>query len=131
MKGKTMKRCVTAIWLVLMAVALVACEESETVKRATELTGGNPAAGRAKIEYYGCGACHTIPGIEGADALVGPELTHFASRVYVAGVLPNSPDNVMRWIQNPQQVDRLTAMPNLNVSEADARDIAGYLYTLK
>jgi cytochrome c len=114
-----------------MALLLVACEESATIKRAAELTGGDPARGRAKIQYYGCGACHTIPGVDGADALVGPELTHFASRVYVAGVLPNSPQNVVRWIQNPKQIDRLTAMPNLNVTEADARDITGYLYTLK
>ena len=114
-----------------MALVLAACEEDQTVKRAAELTGGDPLQGRAKIEYYGCGACHTIPGVHGADAMVGPELTHFAGRVYVAGVLPNSPQNVVRWIRNPKQVDNLTAMPNLNVSEADARDIAGYLYTLK
>jgi len=114
-----------------MAAVFVACEEDDTIKRASELTGGNPAQGRAKIEYYGCGACHTIPGVTGAAALVGPELTHFASRVYVAGVLPNSPQNVIRWIQNPKQVDGLTAMPNLNVSEEDARDITSYLYTLK
>ncbi|MFL6275865.1 MAG: c-type cytochrome [Blastocatellia bacterium] len=126
-----MRRCVTMLWVVLMALLLAACEESETIKRAAELTGGDPERGRAKIQYYGCGACHTIPGVDGAQALVGPELTHFASRVYVAGVLPNSPENVVRWIRNPKQVDQLTAMPNLDVSEADARDIAGYLYTLK
>ena len=126
-----MRRCVTMLWVASMALLLVGCEESETMKRAAELTGGDPARGRAKIQYYGCGACHTIPGVDGAQALVGPELTHFASRVYVAGVLPNSPENVVRWIRNPKQVDYLTAMPNLDVSEADARDIAGYLYTLK
>ena len=126
-----MKRWLTMLLVIGMALALAACEENQAVKRAAELTGGDPMQGRAKIEYYGCGACHTIPGVNGARALVGPELTHFASRVYVAGVLPNSPQNVMRWIQNPKQVDSLTAMPNLNVSEADARDITGYLYTLK
>ena len=126
-----MRRGVAIILIGIVALAFVACESDEAVKRAAELTGGDPAAGRAKIQYYGCGACHTIPGVGGANALVGPELTHFASRVYVAGVLPNSPENVVRWIRNPKQVDGLTAMPNLNVSEADARDIAGYLYTLK
>ena len=126
-----MRRCVTMLWVALMALAFVACGDDAAFKRAAELTGGDPSRGRAKIQYYGCGACHTIPGVDGADALVGPELTHFASRVYVAGVLPNSPENVVRWIRNPKQVDGLTAMPNLDVSEADARDIAGYLYTLK
>jgi cytochrome c1 len=125
------KRPIALLLMIAMAAVFAACEEDETIKRASELTGGNPAQGRAKIEYYGCGACHTIPGVNGARALVGPELTHFASRVYVAGVLPNSPQNVMRWIQNPKQVDGLTAMPNLNVSEEDARDITSYLYTLK
>jgi cytochrome c len=126
-----MKRRLAILLMTAVALAFVACEEDKTVKRASELTGGNPEQGRAKIEYYGCGACHTIPGVNGARALVGPELTHFASRVYVAGVLPNSPQNVMRWIRNPKQVDGLTAMPNLNVSEDDARDITSYLYTLK
>jgi cytochrome c1 len=126
-----MKRAIALLWMIGMAAVLVACAEDARIKRASELTGGNPGQGRAKIEYYGCGACHTIPGVNGARALVGPELTHFASRVYVAGVLPNSPQNVIRWIQNPKQVDNLTAMPNLNVSEEDARDITSYLYTLK
>jgi cytochrome c len=53
------------------------------------------------------------------------------SRSYVAGVLPNTPSNVIRWIQNPPGVDHLTAMPNLGVTDTDARDIASYLYTLK
>jgi cytochrome c len=126
-----MKRPIALLVMIVMAVVFAACEDDAVIKRASELTGGNPARGRAKIEYYGCGACHTIPGVNGAHALVGPELTHFASRVYVAGVLPNSPQNVIRWIQNPKQVDSLTAMPNLNVSEEDARDITSYLYTLK
>ena len=54
-----------------------------------------------------------------------------AGRTYVGGVLTNTPDNMIRWLQNPKQVDPLTAMPDLGVTEQDARDIAGYLYTLK
>ena len=50
-------------------------------------------------------------------------------RMYIAGVLPNTPENMLRWLQNPPAVDPLTAMPNLGVTEADARDMAGYLYT--
>jgi cytochrome c len=95
------------------------------------MTGGDPHRGRAAISRYGCSACHTIPGVQGATALVGPPLDRIASRSYIAGVLPNSPDNMIRWIQNPPGVDRMTAMPNLGVTEGDARDIASYLYTLK
>jgi cytochrome c1 len=95
------------------------------------MTGGDPHKGRIAIERYGCQSCHTIPGIRGADGLVGPPLTKIASRVYIGGVLPNTPDNMIRWIRNPKEIDQLTAMPNTGVSEPDARDIAGYLYTLR
>jgi cytochrome c len=45
---------------------------------------------------------------------------------------PNSPDNIRRWLQNPQAViQQPTALPNMGVSEADARDIVAYLYTLR
>ena len=46
-------------------------------------------------------------------------------------MLPNTPQNLIRWIQNPPAVDPLTAMPNVGVTQADARDIAAYLYTLR
>ena len=104
---------------------------TETERAARTMTGGDPHRGRAAISRYGCSACHTIPGVVGATALVGPPLDRIASRSYIAGVLPNSPDNMIRWIQNPPGVDRMTAMPNLGVTDADARDIASYLYTLK
>jgi len=91
------------------------------------MTGGTPSLGREKIRRYGCPSCHTIPGIPEADSLVGPPLTKIAGRTYIGGVLTNTPENMIRWIQNPQGVDPLTAMPNLGVSEEDARDMAGYL----
>lgn len=109
----------------------VACGQRETERAAAAMTNGDPERGQAAITRYGCATCHTIPGIRGADALVGPPLSQIASRSYIAGVLPNTPENMIRWIENPPQVDHLTAMPNLGVSDADARDIAGYLYTLK
>ena len=83
------------------------------------------------IRYYGCSSCHTIPGIHGADALVGPPLDRIASRSYVGGVMPNTARNMISWIQNPKAADEKTAMPNLHVTENDARDIASYLYTLR
>jgi cytochrome c len=99
---------------------------------AAELTGGDPQRGREMIRAYGCQSCHTIPGVRGANGLVGPPLNHIARRVYIAGILPNSPDNLMRWIQNPQAaIQQPTAMPNMGISEADARDIVAYLYKLR
>lgn len=94
------------------------------------VTGGDPDRGRTLIRSYGCHACHTVPGVSGADALVGPPLSHWRWRVYIAGRVPNSPDALVRWIMDPRTVDPLTAMPDMGVSEADARDIAAYLFTL-
>jgi cytochrome c2 len=98
---------------------------------AARMTGGDPARGEAAIRRYGCGACHTIPGIRAADGLVGPSLDRIASRTYIAGVLVNSPDHMKQWIKNPPGVDPRTAMPNLRVQDEDLNDLAAYLYTLR
>ena len=111
--------------------ALSSCQQAELERKAEAMTGGSPRRGVEAINRYGCATCHTIPGVPGATALVGPNLQQVASRMYLAGVLPNTPDNMVRWIQHPRDVDPLTAMPNLGVNDADARDIASYLYTLK
>jgi cytochrome c2 len=98
---------------------------------ARELGGGDPGRGKILIREYGCGACHTVPGVRSATGMVGPPLNGIASRSFLAGQLPNTPDNMKRWIREPQNVEGGTAMPNMNVSEQDARDIATYLYTLR
>ncbi len=113
------------------AVALSSCQQAQLERKAEAMTGGSTRRGAEAISRYGCGTCHTIPGVPGATALVGPNLQQVASRVYLAGVLTNTPDNMVRWIQRPRDVDPLTAMPNLGVTDEDARDIASYLYTLK
>ncbi|HEV2862346.1 MAG TPA: c-type cytochrome [Pyrinomonadaceae bacterium] len=108
------------------------CGGREAERAASEMTGGgDPARGRAAIYHYGCASCHTIPGIRGADSLVGPPLERVAGRTYIGGVLTNSPEHMIRWIKDPRGVDPLTAMPALGIGDADARDIASYLYTLK
>ena len=116
---------------VLALLLLSACGRVTAAQKAAVLTGGDPGRGRNKIQYYGCPSCHVIPGIPGADGMVGPPLARVASRVYIGGVLTNTPDNMVRWIQNPKAIDQLTAMPNMGVTASDARDIAGYLYTLQ
>jgi cytochrome c1 len=63
--------------------------------------------------------------------VVGPPLDGIGGRVYIAGVLENSPDNMIRWIRDPRGVDPMTAMPPTGATERDARDIAAYLYTLQ
>jgi cytochrome c2 len=117
--------------ILLLSLAAAACDrESDDVSRRL-LVGGNADRGRQIVRAYGCTACHSIPGVAGPDARVGPPLRGIAGRMFIAGVLPNQPANMIRWIRDPQAVDSLTAMPTLGVSERDARDIAGYLYTLR
>lgn len=93
--------------------------------------GGNPRAGAQDIESFRCGSCHMIPGIKDADGLVGPPLMLFARRTYVGGELPNTPPNLIRWIENPSAVEPGTAMPTLGLNPQQARDVAAYLYTLR
>ncbi|QGZ37896.1 cytochrome c [Pseudoduganella flava] len=83
--------------------------------------------GRIALTQYACSACHKIPGVTGPDTYVGPPLQGLGRRKYVAGVLPNTPDNLVRWIRTPQAVDPQTTMPALGVTERDARDMAAYL----
>jgi cytochrome c len=95
-------------------------------------TGGARAdRGRAAIGQYGCGGCHTIPGVGDASATVGPPLTDWADRAYVAGRLANTPKNLARWIADPQAVEPGSAMPDLGVPRPAARDIAAYLFSLR
>lgn len=125
-----MRRALLLLAAPISMLALSSCSE-DVGSSAAETAGGSIARGRGAIARYGCASCHTIPGIPGADALVGPPLDRIASRTYVAGVLVNTPENLVRWIQDPPGVDPMTAMPNLRVTEADARDIATFLSTLR
>lgn len=119
-----------ALFLVVLLAS--ACgDERYNHDAVAQMVGGNPDRGPALMRGYGCGTCHTVAGVTGANGLVGPPLTGIAERAYIAGVLPNAPENMVRWIEDPKAVDSLTAMPVLGVTPADARDIAAYLYTLR
>jgi cytochrome c len=128
------RRLLAAITMVV-AVPLLsdACADTRRAdaREAAALTGGDPARGRDLMRKYGCQTCHVIPGVDGADGIVGPALAGIASRSYIGGVLANAPDNMIRWIENPRAVDPLTAMPNVGVTHSDARHMAAYLYTLR
>lgn len=118
-----------AMLLFTLPLGLLACSHAGE-QRAHNLVGGDSERGRVAIEKYGCGSCHSIKGIAAARSKVGPPLDAIAERSYVAGVIPNSPENMIRWIENPSAVDDKTAMPNMGVTPKDARDIATYLYSI-
>jgi len=92
------------------------------------MRGAHAERGPALITQYGCGACHAIAGVANARGEVGPPLTQFGRRAYIAGVLINNPDNLVKWLCAPQSVVPGNAMPNTGLTEEDARDIAAYLY---
>lgn len=87
--------------------------------------------GRMALHQHACVACHTIPGVVGSATRVGPPLEDVGSRQLIAGTLPNTPENMARWLLHTQEVKPGTAMPQLEVGERDARDMAAYLATLK
>lgn len=105
-------------------------ERARTAARAEQLAGGSVQAGADAIQRHACGACHRIPGIDGAAGTVGPSLRGIGVRAQLAGRLVNQPGNMIHWIQHPQEVVPGNGMPDLAVSDSDARDIATYLYTL-
>lgn len=115
---------VTLCLLALLAMAGCNPEADQEIA-----TGGNPQRGKELILQYGCNACHVIDGIEGAIGQVGPPLTNIRERSYIAGVLSNTPANMQRWIMDPTEASPKTAMPDLGVTEEDARDIAAFLYS--
>jgi cytochrome c len=121
-----------ALPLFVMMLCLAGCQDRNAARDAAiTLTGGDPDKGIAAIGRYGCGSCHDIPGIRSARGTVGPPLGNIAVRSYLAGQLSNSPSNMMRWIQHPQHVEPGTAMPEMGVTDGDARDITAFLYTLR
>lgn len=86
-------------------------------------------AGREYFFWGPCGECHTIQGTR-AQGRVGPDLTNFASRPRV-NILPNTPENVERWIGNPQAVNPKAYMPNLDLPGDIIGKLTAYLETLR
>ncbi len=122
---------VTLVALSALGGGVAACTGSTPGREPPpQVEGGDPQRGSGLIQHYGCGACHIIPGVRGADGLVGPPLIHWARRGYIAGELENNGDNLVRWVEGPQEVETGTDVPDLNVTEQEARDIAAYLYTI-
>jgi cytochrome c2 len=117
-----------AILLMLGLVVLLSGCEKDRAAVPPGGRGGNRYVGRDLLLRYGCVACHRIRGMPEAEGQSGPALERIAYRSYVGGLLPNTPENMVRWIMHPRAVSPGTAMPELGVSEQEARDMAAYLY---
>ena len=128
----------TAVMLGLAAVAsgaslAVQRHQSKTADRARAvvLTGGDPEVGRTLFQARGCGACHALAADRSATGLVGPPLGKIATRAFLAGRQPNDPDHLVAWVQHPQGIEPGGGMPDPGLSDAEARDVAAFLYTLR
>jgi mono/diheme cytochrome c family protein len=91
---------------------------------------GHADRGERLIRASGCAACHVVPGISRPRGLVGPSLALLRQRAFIAGVLPNTPTNLVRWVMNPRAIDSKTAMPALGLDEAEAQDVVAYLLSM-
>jgi cytochrome c1 len=130
----------TTRWVLIIAVIVVVATAAgswyaitasrrNVERRAAAVTGGDPKHGRLLVRSAGCAGCHEIPEVNGANGTVGPPLTSISRRVYIGMVL-NTPDHLIQWIHNPQSIDPMAAMPNVGLSDQEARDVAAFLYTL-
>jgi cytochrome c len=118
----------------LVAVSLIAAVTSQCARATPSpvaVAGASPARGQEALRQYGCWTCHTIPGVPGARGRVGPSLDGVANRMYLAGNLANTPEQMMRWIDDPPAVQPRTAMPRTGVTSEDLRHITAYLYQLR
>jgi cytochrome c1 len=111
--------------MLLGAAVLAACGSS--IPATSALAGADRDRAPSLIRQYGCGSCHSIAGVDGADGLVGPSLGGFGERRTIAGRLPNTPRNLTRWLLDPQQIKPGDVMPDVGLSTREARDIAAYL----
>jgi cytochrome c oxidase subunit 2 len=101
-------------------------------------TGGDAAAGLALFKGKGtCIACHTMQGVEGAVARVGPNLSHLMSRKTFAGAtFEITPENLHKWIENPSAMkpmrpEKGTGMPKIPLSDTEISQLVAFLETLK
>jgi cytochrome c1 len=110
------------------AAAGVLVERGKQTRRAIALTGGDPDRAMVSIVRFGCAACHQIPGAQVPGGLAARSLSGIGERIYIGGITQNSPDNLVRWIVDPKQFSRDTAMPVTGINDGEARDVAAYLY---
>ena len=113
---------------------VVACVLSAALLSGCERIGAyvdpDRAHGLELAQRYGCAACHEIPGAA-TTGYVGPTLRGVERRAYLAGGLPNTPATMVELIRFPDRARPGTLMPNLGVSESDARELAAFLYSLR
>lgn len=125
--------CVGLLLVVAAAAGVGAKYREVQVERQMEAAlGGNGRRAIPVMLANGCAGCHSISGVPGAQGQVGPRLdATLSSKLYIAGVLPNSRDNMIKWLRASRDLVPHTAMPSTGISDQQARDVAAYLYALR
>ncbi len=111
--------------ILLGSLLLVGCEPSQPASESVR------ERGKLLLRQFGCGNCHRIPGVATAEGAVGPPLTDVGRRAYLAGIVPNSLENMAEWIRSPRAFKPNTTMPDLGVTQAQAHAMAAYLQELR
>lgn len=114
---------------------LAGCDErrpplAQDVTAQALVARADPGRGGRLIVERGCLACHVVPQINGPVVHVGPLLDQIGRQAYVSGVLPNTSNNLVRWLRDPPAIHPSTAMPNMGLHQDEAEDIAAFLITL-
>lgn len=112
----------------LALLMLSACMDKAGAPRT--LAGADPAEGLRLIERHGCAACHRIPGVAWPEGRTGGALAGVGARSMIAGRLPNQPQVMAAFVRDASSLAPDTGMPPMPLTEAEARDVAAYLYTL-
>jgi cytochrome c len=118
------------VFLAILAAVFASVPRRNDAAAEQLVPNSDPEKGPAAIAHYGCGTCHMIPGVPGANGVVGPHLDNVAGQSFIAGMLANNPDNLVQWIMHPQELHPGVDMPDMGVTQSDARNIAAYLYSL-
>src|SRR3954468_2680 len=118
--------------IIVSSVVVGGCDLSVAPLENKRILGGDPVRGHAIVAsgVHGCTACHDVPGIRAPKGIVGPRLDDVRRRSFIAGTLPNRPDILISFLENPPALVPRTGMPNVDLSAEDARDIAAFLYAM-
>ncbi|MGE3961539.1 MAG: cytochrome c family protein [Dehalococcoidia bacterium] len=131
MSGRARRLLLAVAGGVLLLLGVTGCADDNAHGPIEVPESADAAAGKRVIQSYGCGTCHRIPDVRGADGRVGPSLDGFGRQLYIAGAVPNNYENLIAWLMNPDAIEPGTIMPNFGMPEQTAADIAAYLATLR
>lgn len=111
----------------VVVMLLAACGRA-SAPSSLHIPGADPERGRRLVVDYGCHTCHSIEGIPPTPGAVGPPLENFGRQSLIGGTLPNVPRHLVPWLLDPAAFDPRTGMPDVGLSEQEARDVAAFLY---